>query len=285
MTQKLVAKNDAQAFQAGRDLNQYVGLSQSECERLFQLLFLENMPKMEAIAQAEAQRNVDSLIQTTYKKIAERLDKIESERMAQPDFQATANEAVIGVSRKGSEENIEILSNLIVQRLNRNNDDFLDLTIELATSVVAKLTKNQVNFVVLKYFLNDLALLGTGVTFSLIEKFSEKVYLNFYNPEVNLSELNIRHLASLGLLEYNFMYGHDIFDSSYQNKYGHLAPDFEIFKNLLESNCPKYHELLDYYSNSRLKKVNLSNIGIVVAIGALLKFYPELESTTWLKET
>lgn len=285
MTQKLVAKNDAQAFQAGRDLNQYVGLSQSECERLFQLLFLENMPKMEAIAQAEAQKNVDSLIQTTYKKIAERLDKIESERMAQPDFQATANEAVIGVSRKGSEENIEILSNLIVQRLNKNNDEFLDLTIELATSVVAKLTKNQVNFVVLKYFLNDLTLSGTCVTLSVIEDFSEKVYSNFYNSEVNLSELNIRHLASLGLLEYNFMYGHDIFESAYQNKYGHLASDFEKFKTLLESNCPKYHELLDYYSNSRLKKVNLSNIGIVVAICALLKFYPELESTTWLKET
>ncbi|MEA2018548.1 MAG: LPO_1073/Vpar_1526 family protein, partial [Campylobacterota bacterium] len=138
MIQKATVEENSTSIQVTGDFS--MGLTFESCERLFNLLLLENMPKLEAIAKQKAIENVNKLVDLTYKKLDDRIENIEIKKMSEPDVQSTFNIAVQGVAKKGEKIDIDLLADLLQSRLENDNDDYIDNCIESAVEIIPKLT-------------------------------------------------------------------------------------------------------------------------------------------------
>lgn len=264
MNQKATVKENSTSIQVAGDMS--FGLSFESCERLFNLLLQENFPKLEKVAAEKAKENVDKLVRSTYQKLYERIEKIDVKKLTEPDVQSTFNSATQGAAKKGNKIDIELLSEMLQARLDKNNDDYVDNCIESAVDIIPKLTNELLcvlpinHFVQSLHFSNDAAL---DNVFLLLERY----FLSSCNT---ISANKLKTIAAAGAGDYINIMGGDTLNDSFKKEYPVLnTTDVEsIFPNVVR--------VLKKYDELELHKLTLTTAGQVIATKMLEKIFGEM---------
>lgn len=190
--------NEGTAIQAGRDVTVYQtnGLSASDIKEFCLLFLRDNFPKLREEAIKVAQENVQKFAQELEEKIIEKSEKIIFEKFADPDVQATINDAVQNTARKGGKAHTSILVNLIIERTSKETNNFQDIVISEATKVVSRLTKEQISYLSFIQYMTSTTFKVDNI--SNLEAYS-KAILPIVTSSFELSETQKTHLQYLGL--------------------------------------------------------------------------------------
>lgn len=267
MIQKANASENSAVIQvAGNLVN---GLSLTECERLFNLLFSENFPKLDAIARATAAEHVANFVEITFMKLEEKIDRINADRLAEPDVQSTYNIAIQAVAKKGRKIDIDLLGDLLQSRLEINNTDYIDNCIEAAVEIVPKLTKEMLFLVPILHFIQTINF-NPPYFIPLIESYYEAVFDNYMTKCLNVSVSMLSTMGSLGVGSYINIMGNNTFQN-YCTKY--QLGDTEQAK----SNVPNMYKTLQIYDQKQFHKLTLTAPGQIIAIKLLHKIIPQID--------
>ncbi len=141
------------------NVHHHHGLSFTEAERLFGLLFDQNFPRLAEAARVEARRRVDEFA-TTFTRVAaeQKVTAEQLEGLAEPDVQFTLNEAIQAAARKDNPELRSVLAQLISRRLQSAGDEPKEQLLGEAVSVVGKLTSSKLRSMALCFLLRDATL-------------------------------------------------------------------------------------------------------------------------------
>ena len=128
--------------------------------------------------------------------IIERSEKIILEKFTDPDVQATINDAVKGSARRGEKANPSLLVDLITERASSSTNDFKDIVISEAVTVVPKITKSQIAYLSFIHYM-------TNMSFQRLKHISElELYsvpaLSVVSEGFNLSSSQKKHLEYAG---------------------------------------------------------------------------------------
>lgn len=131
--------------------NNYHGLTPEEASKLALNLFMDNFPKLQAIAADTAKRRAEELTQG----VIERLEK-ENVRdysaFTDPDVQYVFWEAQKNYSRMGGENKLEVLSTLLSKRIVNNNEEYYRIVIDRAIETAPFLSQGQLDYLSCLFF-------------------------------------------------------------------------------------------------------------------------------------
>ena len=271
----------AEAYQAKRDINiTNTGMDYRNVKQLCLDLIHDNFPKLQEEAMKQVNENVRALAIELKQEFTNHNKIVDASKLTQPDVQAALNEAVQGAAKKGKKSDLKLLANLVSSRLGSNNSDLLDITIEEAIRITPKLTKEHINFLSVKHFLSSMTIQMPNVNFQHLESFSAPVKQNFsYGCE--LSAANFRYLAGVGVLDYNPVFGHDIFDI-FQKNYPELANNREELEEKIKVHAPSLACLIDIYNKHNFSASSLNSFGQVIALSSLNRIYGNIDLKIWI---
>ncbi|MGE4529910.1 MAG: LPO_1073/Vpar_1526 family protein [Acidithiobacillus sp.] len=239
------------------------GLSFESVERLFQLLLAENFPKLQEEAAAKARQYTDELVRKTYARLSSKIEKISPHKMAEPDVQSTFNDAIQSVARKGEKANIDLLSDLLELRVENDNSNFLDICIEVAVSIVPKLTQEMLCALATVQFVQHLTIQDPGA----LEPMYEIVYREYTSKCDHVTIAKLMTISAFGAGSYMNIMGSDTFN---QFKQKYLALNAENAKDKF----PFMVRTLSAYDTKEMHKLSLNTPGQVIAITLLKKNFP-----------
>lgn len=247
--------------------NYQQGLTYGEVKDLMELLWEANFPKLTEAATERASQSVQRLIQKTFESLNEKVDRISAEKLAEPDVQQTFNSAVQGVARKGEKANIDLLANLLEMRVERDNSDFLDISIEEAVSIVPKLTPEMIGAVVTVQFVKNL----TIVNALDLEKMYGVIYREYASKCHGVTLTRLMTVASFGAGTYMNVMGTDTL-KTFKTKYPALNSQPNI-----EAAFPSLVATLRLYDERQLHKLDLNVAGRVIALTILRRHFPVID--------
>ncbi|SET16997.1 LPO_1073/Vpar_1526 family protein [Thorsellia anophelis] len=255
VNQKAKASENSSITQVSGVLIQQTGLSFTECERLFNLLWQENFPKLEAKAIEIARNNVDILSRMVYEKIISSIDEINIEKLAQPDTQYAFNTAIQHVARKGNKIDIETLAELLKERIKKDNNDYLENCIESAIEMIPKLTHKMLNSIALIYFVNVVKVTNERLLEVFYRRISE-VYLEQLS-DITISEL--KQIGVIGAAIYGINYSTmDTFSLLQDNRYSFLNIDN------VQSKYPYFYKVINFFDEKKFHLLNLTTSGELI---------------------
>lgn len=261
MNQKATVKDNSTSVQVAGDMS--VGLNFENCERLFNLLLHENFPKLEAAAAQKAQENVNRLVSSTYQKLEARLEQIEISKLAEPDVQSTFNSAVQGAAKKGDKIDINLLSELLQSRLEKESDDYVDNCVESAVDIIPKLTHELLSVLPIVHFIQSLSYSN--------EKALDQVFIelnrHFLSQCRNISTTKLKTIASSGAGNYINVMGGNTLQDSFKKKYPVLQTDD------VKAKFPNVCSFLEEYDKLSLHQLTLTTAGQVIATKMLEKVF------------
>jgi len=264
MNQKATVKDNSTSIQVTGDMS--VGLSFESCERLFNLLLQENFPKLEEVAAEKARKNVDELVQATYKKLHERIEQIEVKKLAEPDVQSAFNSATQGAAKKGSKIDIDLLSEMLQARLDKDNDDYVDNCIESAVDIIPKLTNELLCVLPINHFIQSLEFSNQAALDNIFVKLERHFLLSCKTISAN----KLKTIAATGAGDYINIMGSDTLKDNFKKKYSILNTDD------VESNFPNVVRILKKYDELELHKLTLTTAGQVIATKMLEKIFGKM---------
>lgn len=270
---------DATAMQAGRDIHYHSGLTLADAQTLFNYLLESNFPKLQAAADATARSRINDFANTFSNDVKDGAARILVEKLTDPDVQAAMNEAVQACARRGEASSPEILSKLLVHRL-EDNTPFVDMVISEAVSVAPKLSKEQISFLVYVHVCKGFSF--TKPSYTAFENVG-KAALPLIQSGLGLSRTQKLHMQYVGVLSLNPLVGIDVYDTafkSYGEKMG--VKTIDNFKDKLEFYSPSYNYLLQRFEENHVYEPDLTSVGYAIAITVLRQFIP-IEFSIWLK--
>lgn len=267
MTQKASASENSAIIQVSGNLVN--GLSQTDCERLFNLLFSENFPKLDAIARETAERSVSEFVEKTFKKLEEKLDCIDTSRLAEPDVQSTYNTAIQAVAKKGRKIDIDLLGDLLQLRLEKNTSNYIENCVESAVEIVPKLTNEMLVLLPVLHFIQAIEFRKPYFSF-VIDNTYGIVFDKYMTQCLNISVPMLKTMGAIGVGNYINMVGSNTF-AAFCNKY-QLA-DAERAK----SDFPKMYKALQIYDQKNFHQLTLTAPGQIIAIKLLHKIIPDID--------
>lgn len=265
MNQKITAKDSSGVICAGNDIN--IGLTFQDCDRLFSLLLMENMPKLAKIAEETAIKNAQLLVEATYKKMEERIESIEINKLQEPDVQSTLNDAVQGAAKKGNKIDINVLSSLIVDRLCEHNDDYFDINLEESIKSLPKLSKELLYVLPVVYMIKYLSFQPSTVEdLELSYKALKDNYL--FHCE-NIKGNRLITLGSLGVANYINIMGSDSLEK--------IEEKYPMLKGLdIQKEVPSLVYVLKKFDELELHKITPTDPGILIAAKLLENSYGKI---------
>ncbi|EOG7655213.1 LPO_1073/Vpar_1526 family protein [Vibrio cholerae] len=271
--------DNSNSYQAKRDIIIH-GMDYMNVKQLCLDLIHENFPKLQEKAMQQVTSNVMALAEEIKLEIEKKKQLIDAEKLADPDVQASLNEAVQGAAKKGRKSDLNLLATLVAARIDKGNSDLLDITIEAAIEITPKLTKSHLHFLSVKHFISSMTLKIPNVTFAHLEQYARPVLQNF-GTECSISVPNIQYLAGVGVLDYNPMFGHDPLER-FLKDYPNLANSSGDFKTAIKDQAPSLSALLDIYTKQHFDSVNLNSFGQVIALTNLGKTFPGIDLKLWI---
>lgn len=256
MNQKATAKSNSGVIQAGRDVN--YGLSMTEVERLFQLLFNENMPHLQEKAFEKAQDNINLLIEEVRQEFTQKIDSINIQVLTEPDVQSAINDAVQGAAKKGEKIDLSVLASLVVDRMNDGHDDFFYNSLEESIKIIPKISKDLLSALALNYLIKNLTMNSTT-----LEKLEEAFTLlkeNFLIHCKNITDTRLITLESIGAVNYVNMMRGDTLKEYTEERYATILSEVN-----LEKDAPNLKYVLNQYDKLDLHKITLTFPGILIA--------------------
>jgi len=135
-------------------ITQNVGITSiSDVERLFELLFNENFPKLQEDAQKTAQQCIDKFCKEFVIKAKAELKEGEIKKLADPDIQYVLTKSVIEAGRKNDDELRKNLAHLVVERIKNNDNDLKSKVYNEAIETVGKLTIDGLKIITICFIL------------------------------------------------------------------------------------------------------------------------------------
>ena len=178
----------------------YQGLTPSEACNLATNMFMENFPKLRDQAMEIVESRVEELMMNVTKKIEEK--KIENiMAFAEPDVQYAIYKAQKSYARFGTQEMLSVLSSLIANRIEYNNDNIcLKVAIDKAIEIAGLLTTKHLDFISLLFLVSQVKFGGINN----IEQLKDRLtILDSYFPNVDKTALP--HLNLLGCLKISLL--------------------------------------------------------------------------------
>ncbi|QFH49746.1 LPO_1073/Vpar_1526 family protein [Leclercia adecarboxylata] len=100
-------------------------------------------------------------------KLSQHLDEKLATKLADPDIQYSMNQAVTQVARKGFDEKSELLKELIVSKIESDQEDD-SILIDQALDVTPKLTTNEIKFLAFIYYLRLISKTKNGINVTVL---------------------------------------------------------------------------------------------------------------------
>lgn len=272
-------------IQAGRDVNitQNVGVSVEDVRDICLLVFRENFPVLQAEAMKTAESNVRKFAASLESKIIKNSKQVVLEKFADPDVQAAINDAVKASARKGEKSNPSLLVDLIAERVSVSTDDYKDMVISEAITVVPRLTKQQIAYL---SFIQYMTRMNIQLTdhISQLEPFSQ-IALSVVSAGFDLSESQKRHIEYAGACSILHMMSVNIYDGWMNKLYKRMGyTEIEKFKSDLATFSPSSKTLLDVFDkDSKGGEVALTSVGQAIAIANLSTKMGKIDYSIWLK--
>lgn len=277
--------SESTAIQAGGDVTiiQNNGLSAAEVKELCLQLLRENFPILRQEAIEEAERNVQKFATSLESQIIERAEEIIFEKFTDPDVQATINDAVKASARRGEKANPSLLVDLIIERASSSKNDFKDIVISEAVTVVPKITKPQIAYLSFIHYMTNMNVKGLE-HISGLEPYSISV-LSVVSEGFNLSSSQKRHLEYAGTCSIAHMMSVDIYSGWMNQLYKYMGyTNLEEFKSDISTFSPTSKILLDTFDKySKKGEVRLTSVGQAIAIANLSTTIKKMDYSIWLK--
>ena len=275
---------ESTAIQVGGDLTvvQNQGLSLSDVEQICLLIFEKNFPTLLEKAVEAAKNNVQEFAKALKAEIGKKSKKINLAQFADPDVQAAICDAVQATARKGEKANPAVLVDLITERVSFSKNDYKNIVISEAVTVVPKLTKAQIAYLSFILYMTSVSIKNLP-DLSGLEPVSREV-LSLVSAGFNLSDSQRRHIeyagacsiASIGLGIYDIWTNHAYKYMGYTN--------MEKFKNDIAAFSPSSQTLLDIFDQgSGNGHVKLTSVGEAIAIANLSRTSVKLDYSIWLQ--
>jgi hypothetical protein len=275
------ASAGAVAIQAGGNVN-YHGLSVAEVKELCGLFLKNNFPELREEAKRAAQQHVESFAAGLEAKLVNDAATIVLNKFAEPDVQATINDAVQASARKGQGASPQILASLISERVSIGASDYKDIVLSEAVKVVPRLTAQQIALISLVQFVKSMTISNQPAIGSL-EPFG-RVALAFSSPGFNLSDSQKQHIQYSGACSVNQLVGGDIFEALRSGSYAYFGvPDTPSFKSTLQSQAPSFYALLEQAHKENVFAINLTSVGQAIAIANISNYLGKMDYGIWLK--
>lgn len=272
-----VAKN-ALAVQAGRDVN--VGMSFTEVERVFTILFENNFPKLQEIAARTAEENVTKFVGKLKEDFVRNSEKIDMSKIAEPDVQYMFNDIMKSNARKGEKANPEILSALVVQRISTDSNDKLSLTCGEAMDIVPKLNTEHISFLTFHQMMYKVF----NLAYTKYTEFEEwgQLIMKVSNNIFELSDINIKYLEYLGVLSKGYVVQNRFYKGTLK-AYPFLKDvAYNVMDNEFKVNAPTFYNLIKYCENNFLSQIQLTPIGQLIALVNIKKVIPAIDYKVWI---
>ncbi|EAM1117235.1 hypothetical protein G3J33_003114 [Salmonella enterica] len=280
--QKQQIGNNSYAIQAGNNVN-VSGMSFSEVRELFNILFENQFPKLKDVAYAAAQENAKDFEERVVSDLTKNVDRLIIDKFCDPDVQATLTEALKSSARKGKKANMDVLSQLLVERVSNNNDDFRDIVLTEAVTVVPKLTQQQISLITIVFLLKNVEIKDpvNGVRLDLLER-NFRSFESMYTDGFNLSQAQIYHIQYAGACSWNTFLGIDVEDY-FMNKYPTDIKDKSAYISNLKLVAPHVSAFLEKFSKSNYQGIELTSVGQAIALAVISRYVGRLDYKIWLK--
>lgn len=277
--------SDSTAIQAGGDvsLTQNNGLSVAEVKELCLLFLRDNFPALREEAIKAAEVNVQKFAASLESRIIEKSSGIVLEKFTDPDVQATINDAVQASARKGEKSNPSVLVDLIAERVSVSANDFKDIVLTEAVTVVPKITKTQIAYLSFIHYMTSVGIQGLQ-HISQLEPYSQAA-LAAVNSGFNLSDSQKRHTQYAGTCSIASMMNVNIYDGWMNQLYKYMGyTEIKKFKSDVALYSPSTKILLEAFDNdSKGGQVTLTSVGQAIAIANLSTTLGKMDYSIWLK--
>lgn len=256
--------------------NIQLGLTYSEAKDLFVDLFKLNFPKFQAIAAAEASKNIENFS----KRFAERLNAkqiIIDDDLSTPDFHFNLYKAIEISARFNNDLLHSFLAELLVKRISNDKNDTIKTILSESIISIGKISLNQLkmltfSFVFLGYW--------TRLKIKTWQEFNDyiKEYIQPF-MDYNYKEIDILHLDYSGCVNIDYGFGRPSLSQIIKNRIPELYPDLKSHQNeqgyidsitkekLLDS--VNFFAILD---NTKLWAIDPTSVGLM-----LINVYFEIE--------
>lgn len=283
--QNQTVESNGTAIQAGGNVTvtQNMGLSVTEVKELCLLFLRDNFPSLREEAIRAAEGNVQKFAASLEQKIVEKSGEIMLEKFTDPDVQAAINDAVQASARKGEKANPSVLVDLIAERVSVSANDFKDIVISEAVTVVPKITKAQIAYLSFVHFMTNVGVQGLQ-HISHLEPYSQRA-LAAVASGFNLSDSQKRHIQYAGTCSIASMMSLDIYNGWMTQLYKYFGyTDLEKFKTDLATFSPSSKILLDKFDEDvKGGQVTLTSVGQAIAIANLSTTLGRMDYSIWLK--
>ncbi len=283
--QKQNVEADGTAIQAGGNvtLTQNNGMTFSEVKELCLLFLRDNFPALRDEAIKAAEENVRSFSEKLEARIIEKSGTIVLDKFKDPDVQAAINDAVQASARKGEKANVDILTNLIAEKVSSSSSDFLDIVLSEAVLVTSKLTKEQISYLSFIHYMTSCSIKKLP-HISSVDFMSRSVF-----PAVakgfGISDAQKKHLQYAGTCAIVRMAKVDIYNGWMDTLYQDLGyKDINKFKSDIKTFCPFSERLLnEFEADSNGGEITLTSVGQAIAIANLATMTSGLDYSIWIK--
>lgn len=133
----------------------YYGLSAKEASELAIQLFLDNFPKLQEEAARIAQQRAGELCESIIDKLQNQ-GQSDYSAFAEPDMQFVLNKAQQEYARFGTDDLCELLSSIIVNRVNYNDDIHMKIVLDEAVESAKALSESHINYLSIIYMCKHL---------------------------------------------------------------------------------------------------------------------------------
>lgn len=144
-------------------------------------LFLDNFPKLQEAAMNEARRRADEFCKELIGKM-QKQGNLNYSAFTEPDVQFVLNKAQQEYARFGTEQLKDLLSDIIINRINYNDDYYIKIILDEAIEIAKYLTDAHLNYLSL-IFLCKQIIFHDIKTINDLEKKCIKICSNLPVPE------------------------------------------------------------------------------------------------------
>ena len=272
MVTKKQIGNGAFGIQAERDVTVNVGLTVAEVEKLTKFFLEENFPQLRQDAMETAMGNVARLLSEFKSQLGQRFHNVDVGKFADPDVQYTLNEAVVETAKRGESANIDLLVNLVLERVSKGGGDLLSLACSDAVRVVPRLTRPQIDFLSVALFFDYMSIPNLP-NITAYEK-SARLAHAIVELASGVSEWDELYLESQRCLIHLSIGGNDVY-VGLKSKYPVLkdvSPE-EIKRDIMEKTT-YFRDFVGVYEKYRMNFLRLTLVGQLVAAVNMNRYLP-----------
>ncbi len=260
------AGDNSTNVQAGKDvvINTY-GLEFKDVKEIVELLFDKNFPKLQEKALKQAEEHVQLFYTQFETKLREKADKIDVEKLSEPDIQADLNDAIRGAARKGEKGNLDLLAELLTKRLEVATTEVVSMMASESLNAVQYLNTRQIQFLTLLFGIKHFHFVRDTLAESL--DVGKRLILGGLDLVKEINNTDVQVLELYGLIKHSEVIMEDHTLENIRRKYeifSNISKD--SFKEHLRVVCPSFYSYWQIYENKAGGNIALTPVGKIVAI-------------------